>query len=196
MTRTTTIVAVAALVIAALVFPACQYLSRDGVEDLRQQAHTRQIDAQTQADQWAMIADRADTAEDRDAALTLADGYRAQAEAARIAADQAGRTLTEYDRVEGDPLIRTAVGFLPEPFRAPALLAVTGGLLGFRAWRLKRANETTFLALERAKHEDPVFAAKFDAVAAPLLAKYQTASAKRIVDEIQNDSRVKLKLPI
>jgi len=175
--------------------PACTTVT--DVETFRDRAAEARSAIAAEADRLeSLLARLPETAPERphaEAALAEAAARVAALDAALLRLEQ---VLAEA-REPTDGLTRAAEllsGILPEPFAAPVLL---GGALAatlLRARQLKSGAASIARSIEIATAADPALAERFRAHASTLRAT-QTATARRIVDEIQRPATT-LALPI
>lgn len=109
------------------------------------------------------------------AARTLAD-------AAELAAAESGRLLTDVNPHPLAQILEWTVPFLPEPYRAPVVLAGAAGLALLRAARLKAGLASIAHSIQKALESDPAFAQQFR-LHADTLRSIQTPLARKVVDQ-------------
>jgi hypothetical protein len=128
---------------------------------------------------------------DRPAAEAIAAVSKARAQAVQVGLDHIQAVLYEAEH-PSDTLTRTAesIGpWLPEPLRAPALLAAAAGALAWRSARLKQGLRSVALSIEAAKLADEEFDRCFDRHAETFRAA-QTPLAQRVVRQVKLSPRV------
>lgn len=186
-----------------LVAAACVGVAVGGCVDMQEVRAVRDEAAQLRDDLRA----RAGEWERREAALPAGSPSRAVARAAgslaRAKEAAVGAAVSAADEAlarannQDDPLSGGARGvggvapLLPEPVRVPVLLGA--GLVAalLRASALKRGLASVASGLEKAMEEDARFRERFKAHANTFRA-VQTRTAKRVVDEVTGEGRIRL----
>lgn len=107
---------------------------------------------------------------------------RALADAAELAAAESGRLLTDAEPHPFSQILEWTIPFLPEPYRAPVILAGAAGLALLRAARLKAGLASIARSIQKALESDPAFAQQFR-VHADTFRSIQTPLARKVVDQ-------------
>jgi hypothetical protein len=160
---------------------------RDQAAQLRDDLRTQEADWERRAS--ALPRGSPGAAEAR-AALAAARAKEAAVSAAVSAADAVLARANNPD----EPLSQAAKGvapLLPEPARTPVLLGAALVATLLRAAALKRGLTSVAAGLEKAMEEDDQFRQRFKAHA-NTFRTIQTRTARRTVDEVTGDRRVRL----